>query len=253
MSAACGVLLLLSQQVIVLTDPPSEITLPIAYQRTVSDEIFRQVGPESWTRVRFRYRAATGPLSQPTGALAQASVEPLVRLPKDAAVTFEARPWKEYQSGWFLSRHVVGTLPTLELQAVIPLHPKALLLTLEGAEALEKEMRSDLDLILAALNGRSAWKTPAMIERERTADRLDLAGLALAGIYLPAWIFAFRAHFMRAHWIRVAWLTLAALALLSPALMRTEIGLYQVAVNLALPLALLGFAGRRLKLAVEYD
>lgn len=256
MQMLSGLLLLsalLLQQKITEADPPCEITLPQSYKADPEHprQFLRSAGREEWAQIRLTQVPAGGLLPQTPAGISQVDAVLLANLPANASFTFKTRPWGEFQTGIFEYRGVSRNLRMFGLRAVIPLKSKALLLTLEGADPLEQDIRSDFTLILDAVKGESNWLDAATLKRLRLAKVLDRVGLGLVGLYLVVWAAAFRESFMYCHGLRTVWLFAAAIALIIPPTLRSDIEVVHLVINVALPLALFGMAGRRVKLAID--
>ncbi len=244
---------LLLQQKITEADPSCEFTLPQSYKADPAQpRVFqRSAGPEEWAQIRFTQAPAGGLLPQTPAGISQGDAVLLAGLPADASFTFKTRPWGDFQTGIFEYRFVSRNLRMFGLRAVVPLKTKALLLSLEGADPLEKDIRSDFTLILDTVKGESNWLSAATLKRLWLARMLDRVGLGLIGLYLVVWAVAFRESFMYCHALRTTWLFAAAIALILPPTLRSDIEVVHLVINIALPLALFGMAGRRVKLAID--
>jgi hypothetical protein len=71
-------------------------------------------------------------------------------------------------------------------------------------------------------------------------------------LYLVAWATLFREDPMRFHWLRTLWLAAAAVLLFLPITSPGEMTfINNVVVNLMIPMTLLLFVARRIKIAIE--
>lgn len=246
---------LLLQQKITEADPPCEFTLPRSYKADPAQprQFQRSAGPEEWAQIRFTQVPASGLVPQTPAGMSQGDAVLLAGLPADASFTFKTRPWGDFQTGILEYRCVSRNLRMFGLRAVIPLKPKALLLTLEGADPLEKDIRSDFTLILDTVQGQSNWLSAATLKRIWMARTLDRVGLGLVALYLVVWAAAFRGSFMHFHGLRTVWLFAAAISLAIPPTLRSDFEVVHLVTNVTLPLALFGMAGRRVKLAIDLD
>lgn len=239
--------------------PLYELTLPAAYTHTTPREnptrYVRSCGRDMWATISLIVTAAEQPLAQNRDGITLQEVLPFVTLPPDAKPTFSTVRWQDFDVGLVEYRAVVKDLPVIGLAVVLPLKGKALTITLYAPEPLEKELREDFrDILGRVKKASSPWRTAEEFRKIETANRVGIAGVALAALYLPVWVIGFRGHPMRAHWIRTAWFAMVALLLFYPISSPGDTTMINnLVVNAVLPLAYLMFAVRRIKLGVEMD
>jgi hypothetical protein len=234
------------------SDPAYDLNLPLEYKATAFERRWeRSVSPEAWARLRLTLAHAKSTPAQPAGEPVQADVLPFVTVPPESTLGFSTVPWGEFTLGVVEYRTVLDGLPVFGMTTAIPLREKALLLTLQGADPLEKDLRSDFQMVMATVKGQSPWITRAEKQRRATARLCDLAGLSLYALYVVVWAAAFRGNLMYAHLLRTTWMVVAGALLIAPLFLGVEPEVRHLFLNLALPLALFSMAGRRIKLAVD--
>jgi hypothetical protein len=233
-------------------DPSYDISVPVEYKATAVERRWeRSVSPEAWARIRLTLAFAKSTPAQPDAEPVQADVLPFVTLPPDSKTGFSTVSWGEFTLGVVEYHAVIDGLPVFGMTTAVPLREKALLLTLQGADPLEADLRRDFQMVMITVKGLTPWLTRAERQRRATARLCDTAGLALYGLYLVVWAAAFRGNLMYAHLLRTAWMLIAGSLLVAPLFLGTELEVRHLFLNLALPLALFSMAGRRIKLAVD--
>lgn len=237
--------------------PVYVVTLPAGYEPTVPREspprYVRSLGRDAWVRISVSFTVASGPLKQNPAGITAEEILPFVVLPPDATRTFFMLKWKELEIGVVEYRAVVKDIPVVGFSAVLPLQGNALTMTMFGPTPLEKETREEFREILSRIsNTTTNWYTPQEFRKMATLDNVGKAGVGLLALYPVAWAVFFRGRPMRAHWTRVLWLLAVAVLLFLPVTSPGPNTLFtNLIVNAILPLAMISFAVRRIKLGVE--
>ena len=237
--------------------PVYELSLPSGYAPTTPRELparyVRSCGDEPWVRVSVTLVESSRVLTQNLAGVTAEETLPSVFLPPDAKWTFSRLPWKGFEIGAVEYHAVVKDLPVLGLAVVLPLLSGSLTIIVSAPDPLEKECREDFKAILSRITkAPTNWHPPEHYQKIRTREGVGLAGAALLGLYPVAWLIFFRGHPMRAHWLRTGWLTAVAVLLFVPMTSPGETSMISnLLVNGIVPLLLLSFAARRVKLGLE--
>lgn len=237
--------------------PVYEMSLPATYTRVTPEETppryVRPRGREILAMVNVVIASNTNPLTQNRSGVKAEDVLSVVPLPPDAKWTFAPMKWKGFDVGAFEYHAVVKSLPVFGLAIVLPLADGTLTILAYAAEPLEKECREEFaDVLSRVTRAPTNWHSAEHFQKVETLTRVGLAGVVLLALYPIVWAIAFRGFPMRAHWLRTGWLVTAALLLFAPINSPGEMTLLcNLLVNAVLPVVLLLFAARRIKLAVE--
>lgn len=238
-------------------DPKYFVNLPLAFEHTVPREnpprYVRSYGREPWVKVTAILTHGAGPLKQNPAGITPEELLPFVTLPPDAKRTFFTLKWRNLDVGVIEYQAVEKDLPVIGLSAVLPLQGNALTLTVSAPTPLEKEARADFQDILSRIAGATTnWYTVEELRKMETLGTVGKVGAGLMALYPIAWAVCFRGDRMRAHWVRVAWLLAIAVLLFLPV---TSPGpttmVNNLIVNAVLPLVLVSFAVRRVKLGID--
>lgn len=263
-AAALGALLFqsaplpISKDIKIDSEAPSySVTLPAGYEATTPRETparyLRSYGREAWYHVSVAFAVQSGPLKQNPAGITAPEVLPFVALPPDAAPTFMTVKWKNLDIGVIEYRAVVRDLPVVGLSAVLPLKGNALTMTVYGPTSLEKETREEFNDILSRITRTTTpWYTAEDFRKMSTLETVGQAGAGLLALYPIAWIVFFRTDPMRAHGVRIVWLLAAALLLFLPVSSPGPMTFFtNLVVNAVLPVALLLFVVRRIKMGID--
>ena len=176
-----------------------------------------------------------------------------VPFPPDAKWTFHPLRWKEFETGSFEFRAVVKDVPVFGCSAVLPLLDGSVTILAYAPETLQSECREEFQGILARVTkAPSRWHSPEHFQKVRSMNGVSLGGAALLLLYLIAWAAFFREDPLRAHWLRTVWLGAVALLLFIPITSPGETTLTNnLLLNAVMPVVLLLFAARRIKMGIE--
>lgn len=239
--------------------PIYELELPGGYEPTVPAETpvryARSSGPEPWAKITLFLSPAAGVLPQnPSGVTAQ-QILPLLSLPPDSSYTFTTLQWHDLDIGVIEYHGVLKDLPIIGRTAVLPLQAKALIVTAYAPDPLVKEMRDDFNIVLFRFRRTvTNWHTTADLRKIDVLGKVSTVAIALLLLYPIAWVVLFRGHPLRLHWLRTGWLVANAVLLFIPFSSPGEATmLVNPLVNGIVPLALVSFAVRRIKMGIEYS
>jgi hypothetical protein len=237
--------------------PLFELTLPAGYQPTIPREIptryVRSCDRDAWARVSVVVIDGGTLLLQPPSGITAGDVAPHIPLPPDATYAFSTLPWHDLDIGVLEYKAVVKDLPVIGLSTVLPLKGNSLTLMVYAPEPLEREMRHDFQAILLRISRVSSnWHTHAELGKIAALEKVGMAAAGLLALYPPAWLLFFRGDPLRFHWLRTAWLLVIAMLLFIPISSPGETTPFNnVIVNGVLPMSILLFTLRRIKLGVE--
>jgi hypothetical protein len=237
--------------------PAYEMAIPSGYRQVTPREtpprFVRARGRDSWEIVTAVVADSNSELPQnPKGVLAE-DFASRVPFPPDAKWTFHPLRWKDFETGCFEYRAVVRDVPIFGLSAVLPLRDGSVTILVYAPETMETQCREELQGILAGVTkAPTRWHSPEYYQSVRTMNRVGLGGAALLVLYPIAWAIFFRGDAMRAHWLRVAWMAIVAFLLFLPITSPGETTLTNnLLVNGLLPVVMLLFAARRIKMGIE--
>jgi hypothetical protein len=239
--------------------PAYELSLPVGYEpatpRETPPRYVRACGSETWTKISVTLIEGSKVLPQNLSGVTAEETLPCVPLPPDAKWSFSRLPWKGFDIGAVEYRAVVKDLPVIGVAVVLPLVSGSLTIIVSAPDPLEKECREDFREILSRVTkAPSPWHPPEYYQKIRTRELVGQAGVALLTLYPIAWLIFFRGHPMRAHWLRTGWLVAIAVLLFVPMTSPGETSLISnMLVNGIVPLLLLSFAARRVKMGLEMD
>lgn len=237
--------------------PSYEIRLPSGFEETATEEPLRRFirfrGRDTWTKVTAVVASSLTVLPQPKSGIQPEDILPLIPLPPDAKWTFAPMKWKDFEIGSIEYRAVVNNLPVVGMATVLPMTTGTVTLLFSAPTPLEKECREEFAAtLLGVIRAPTHWHSPEYYQKVRTLDRVGVAGLALVALYPMAWAVFFRGEPLRAHWVRTLWLAAAAVVLFIPISSPGDTTVINnMLVNGVLPVILLLFAARRIKLGIE--
>lgn len=240
-------------------NPRFEVTLPDGYQmsepRETPPRYIRASGREDWARISLVLAEQKLVLPQNPGGITLEETLPFIALPTGSKRLFYTVKWNDFDIPVVEYRAVIKDLPVIGVSAVLPLSPKAVTLTISAPDPLEKEVREDLKEVLFKLVKASThWHTPDQLQRIWILDLIGKTGAVLLVLYPIVWIGIFRGDPMRGHWLRVAWLLVVAVLLFIPITSPGQTTMSNnLVVNAILPLALVSFVIRRIKLGIDMD
>jgi len=239
------------------SNPVYELSLPAGYVAVVPLETparyIRSCGRESWARLSVVVVDSKEVLPQNVSGVRAEDVQSRVPFPPEAKWTFQPMRWKDFDIGSFEYRAVVKDLPVLGIAAVLPLQGGSLTILVYAPEPLEKECREEFGGIFARFTkAPTSWHSAEYYQQVRRMNRVAAAGGVMMVLYVVAWAIFFRDDPLRAHWLRTAWLVVNAVLLFLPITSPGEMTFTNnLAVNLMVPLVLLMFAARRIKVGIE--
>jgi len=99
---------------------------------------------------------------------------------KPQNVTLEKTGWKSFQIDLFRVVENIRSVPFVTLNAQVPLKPHAIQLTVSGPVSDEDKLRTELQTVLASVNGRTNWLTDEERRARPTTNWLAvMAGLLI--------------------------------------------------------------------------
>ena len=237
--------------------PTYEVTLPAEYKPSLDQQtpplFVRLCGRENWAYVRVSFVDKQAALPQNPAGVKAEDVLNCIPLPPDSKWTFSSRPWKDFDIGTVEYHAAVDGLAVMGLAAVLPLVNGSVTVVVSAPEPLEKECRLDFDKILTRFTkAPTNWHPPEYYHKIQMFTRVGIAGVVVLALYPIAWAAFFRGMPLLAHWPRTLWLLIAAVLLFIP--MQSPGGttlISNVLVNVMLPLVLVMFAVRRIKMGIE--
>jgi hypothetical protein len=237
--------------------PRYAVHFPATFKHTETSPNSRRFvhpcGRDQWEQVSATLVHAAQPLVQNPAGITLQEILPFVALPPDSKRFFYTMKWNNLDVGVIEYQAIERNLPVIGLSIVLPLQVKALTLTVSAPTPFEKEAREDFKEILSSITEtRSSWYTTEELGRMKSLDLVGKAGGVLMLLYPVGWALFFRGDPMRGHWVRVAWLIVAAMLLFVPI---TSPGpttiVNNLVVNALLPLGLIAFVVRRIKMSVD--
>jgi hypothetical protein len=237
--------------------PVYEVTLPAGYQATIPPETpvryVRSSGPEPWAKISLLLSPASDALKQDPSGVKVEQILPFLSLPPDCKYTFSTLPWHDLSIGVIEYHTVLKDLPIISRTALLPLQGKALIVTVYAPDPLEKEMREDFSLVIYRLTKTvTNWCTTEELGKIDAFEKVGVIALIVSALYPLAWVLLFRGNPMRFHWLRTGWLVTNSILLFIPFSSPGETSmLINPLVNGIMPLALLSFAVRRIKMGLE--
>jgi hypothetical protein len=237
--------------------PTYDLTIPSGYQQVTPRErpprYVRPRGRESWELVSMLVVDSTAVLRQNLDGVQAEDFVSRVPFPPDAKWTFHPLRWKDFDTGSFEFRAVVKDMPVFGCAVVLPLLDGSVTIVAYAPETLQTECREELQGILARVTkAPSPWRSPEHFQKVRSMNRVSLGGVVLLLLYPIAWAVFFRDDPLRAHWLRTAWLVAVALLLFIPITSPGETTLINnLLLNAVMPVVLLLFAARRIKMGIE--
>jgi hypothetical protein len=239
------------------TTPLYEMSLPDGYSpvrpRETPIRYTRPRGRDSWARVSVILASRQDVIPQNPKGVQADEVLSHAGLPPEAKWTFVPLRWKDFDVGALEYKAVVGDLPVFGIAAVLPLQNGSLTITAYAPEPLEKECREDFSEVLSRITkAPSPWHSAEYYRKIHEMNIVAACGGGLLLLYLIAWALFFRSDPLRAHWLRVAWQAAIAVLLFIPISSPGETTLANnLLLNAVMPMVLLLFAVRRIKLAIE--
>jgi hypothetical protein len=240
--------------------PRYVITFPSNFKPAEARENARRFvhscGRDDWEIVTAGLVHASKPLAQnPSGTVTLEDILPFVAPPPDSKTLFTTMKWNNLDVGVIEYQAVEKNLPMIGLSVVLPLQVMAVTLTVSAPTPFEKEARADFQEILSRFTEiRVSWYTAEELGTMKTLDLVGKAGLAVLLLYPIVWALFFRGDPMRGHWVRIGWFAAAAILLFIPI---TSPGpttiLNNPVVNALVPLLLLAFVVRRVKLGIDEE
>jgi hypothetical protein len=211
----------------------------------------RSLGREPWAKVTIEFYRAETLLPQPLGDPDASDLLTLLPYLKDAKTSFQKQSWRDFSLGVIEFRRVDDSIPVVGYATILPLTPRGVILLCYAADPLEKDAKQDFLTIIGAARGATNWISPEVQLKMQRATRIFQAGLGSIGLYMACWFLFFRGQFMKAHLFRTVWLLGTAVVLFLPVSIHPDPGWAMLVLCYVLPAMLFGFAGRRIKLAID--
>jgi hypothetical protein len=237
--------------------PTYELSLPSGYRPTSPREtpprFIRPRGREPWELVSVVISDNISVLRQNPDGVKPDDVLSCVPFPPGATWTFAPLHWKEFDIASYRYQGVIKDVPIVGFAVVFPLRDGTLTLLVYAPETLESQCREEFDgLFPRVIKAPTHWHSPEHHQKVRTMNLVTMGAAGLIVLYLVGWGVLFREDPMRLHWLRTFWLVACAVLLFLPISSPGEMTFTNnVVVNLMIPMVLLLFVARRIKMAIE--